>query len=89
MGKVIFITLFITLNSFSQSKINGIVKNELGEIISAASVVAKDESNKTLAYTSTSKQGTFDLHLEISKTVILYVNAIGYKKKLLKLLGNT
>ena len=81
MGKVIFITLFITLNSFSQSKIIGIVKNELGEIISAASVVAKDESNKTLAYTSTSKQGTFDLHLEISKTVILYVNAIGYEKK--------
>lgn len=81
MGKVIFLTLFLCLNSFSQSKINGIVKNESGEIISSANVVAKDESNKTLAYTSTSKQGTFVLELETFKTVILYINVIGYEKK--------
>lgn len=82
MGKVILVfCLFFTFNSFSQSEVSGVVTSIDGKSIVSASVIAKDTSNKILAYTSTSMQGSFELKLEIQNTVVLYINAIGYEKK--------
>lgn len=86
MGKVIFfLSLFLSLNSFSQTKIKGIVKNESGEIISSASIIVKDETNTIISYTSTSKIGEFVVQLPFAKKITLYINSLAYEKKILEI----
>lgn len=86
MGKVVFLFfLFFSFESFSQVEIKGVVRDVEGKSIVSASVIAKDESNKTLAYTSTSPQGNFELKVALLHMITLHIHAIGYEKKILEI----
>lgn len=86
MGKVIFfLSLFLSLNSFSQTEIKGVVKNESGEIISSASIIVKDETNTIISYTSTSKIGEFVVQLPFAQKIILHINSLSYEKKIVEI----
>ena len=69
--------LFLSLPSFSQIQINGIVKDEKGEPVFAANVFLKSLPQKG---TTTNFDGEFTLDIS-TRNDTLVVSFIGYKTK--------
>lgn len=91
----LFILLFFLLvltPSFSQIKIDGVVKDTIGNPISEANVIISEiETDHILAYSITNNQGLFSISYKTDtidlKKVSITVTSMGFKK-VYKLLDN-
>jgi hypothetical protein len=72
--------LFVTICSFSQTKLRGVVKDSIGEPIELANVIAINEETKALeSFSLTSEKGEFVLNLAKNSTYQVKVSFIGMK----------
>ena len=80
--KYTFITilLFVATSSFAQIKIEGIVKDSIGNPLELANIIAINQESKTLdSYGITNDTGKYKLNLKKNATYNLQVSYIGMK----------
>ena len=81
MKRLFFVLLILAVNmSFAQLKVEGIVKDSIGNALELANVVAINEETKTLdSYGITNSDGRYKLSLKKNSTYKLQVSYIGMK----------
>jgi hypothetical protein len=88
MQKKILLILFFPFILFSQNtKITGTVKDSLNRSIESASVVVLDNTENTLSYTFTDKNGFYELSFEkpIDNLTTVEVSSLGFLKKVISI----
>ena len=86
MNRIIFLFLFFTLLSFSQSKtITGIVSDSLNAPLESANLIALPKNNPTaqLKFCITDKKGRFKLDLDANVGYEITASYIGFKDEVL------
>jgi hypothetical protein len=84
MGKIALFFI-ICFSSFSQTHLNGVLKDSQNNPIASASVILKDASEQTVAYIYSNENGTYQISLKKTGTFSLNILAIGFEKQAIEI----
>jgi hypothetical protein len=83
--KWLLLTLILPLSLFGQVMISGTVQDAENSLLTSASVIIKDSTQKIVTFGYTNKEGFYSLQLKNKGVFQLTVNALGYKAQTVSL----